>query len=87
MRTTIPVLTAERLTSRVSIWMLGASQGNEQLVDRIETTVAVLEIVGFAPEIVADIVANAANNAGLPVADAQERFLGSVEAVAAPTKS
>jgi hypothetical protein len=74
MRTQIPEMTGERLTARMSVWMLSAAQGNEQPIDRLETTIEVLRMVGFNQDIISDLVSKAANAASLPVKDAIERF-------------
>lgn len=79
MRTQIPEMTGERLTAKMSVWMLSAAQGNEQPIDRLETTIEVLRTVGFNQEIIADLVSRAANAASLPVDDAIERFAPALE--------
>lgn len=67
-------MTGERLTARMSVWMLSAAQGNEQPIDRLETTIDVLRMVGFNQQIIVDLVSKAANAASLPVDDAVNRF-------------
>lgn len=74
MRTQIPEMTGERLTAKMSVWMLSAAQGNEEPIDRLETTIDILRIVGFNQEIITELVTKAASAASLPVDDALSRF-------------
>jgi len=85
-RTRIPEMTEERLSSRISLWMLSASQGNETMIDRIETTVATLGIVGFTTDVISQIVSNAASAVGLDGDDALSRFVPTPKATVTKRK-
>lgn len=74
-RTQIPEMTEERITARLSIWMLSAKDGNPTTTDRIETVVEFMGIVGFTPAIVEQVVRTAAKTAGLDEEDAVLRFV------------
>jgi hypothetical protein len=70
----MPEMTGERLSSMLSIWMLSAAQGNAEPIDRIETTVQVLKVVGFAPDLIRETISAAASAASLSPQDALDRF-------------
>src|SRR4029079_13344692 len=73
-RTQMPELTGERLSNLISLWLMSASTGQEQPIDRIETTVKVMRICGFTPELINTTIATAANAVSLDPNDAVARF-------------